>query len=108
MFFRLLFYVGKVAGVLFALFIGGTFVRRWVPEMDLLTRVILAILIPMCIAGACLGVAVFVFGMRMRCPFCRRLGQVGGGPPLPVAGMPTLRDGLRAYDSGLQAPGRTP
>lgn len=79
MFFRVWFYVCKVAGVLFVLFIGGTLARGWVPEMDLLTRVILAILIPMCIAGACLGVAIFVFGMRMRRPYCRRLGKVGGG-----------------------------
>lgn len=78
MFFRVWFYVSKVGAALFILCFVGILARGWIPETRFFERVILFILLPMGIVSACLAVAIFVFGMRMKCPFCRRLGKVGG------------------------------
>ncbi len=66
MFFRVWFYVCKVGVVLFILLFGSMFAQGWIPEAGLLARAIPFILVPICLMGACLGVAIFGFGMRMK------------------------------------------
>jgi hypothetical protein len=83
MFFRIWFYVCKVATALFIFFFGGLLLNKSIPEAGMLAGATLFFLIPMCLIGACLSVAIFIFGMRMKCPYCRRPGKVGGtGPTL--------------------------
>jgi hypothetical protein len=70
MFFRTWFYVCKFGVLLFWLSFMSFVIEIWHPEAKGATKAIMVILIPICIAGACLGLAIFVFGMRLRCPYC--------------------------------------
>jgi hypothetical protein len=81
MFFRIWFYVCKVATVLFIILFGGLLLNKSIPEAGLLAGATLYFLIPMCAIGVYLRVAISVFGMKMKCPCCRRLGKTGNAGP---------------------------
>lgn len=79
MFFRIWFYVCKISFLLFCLLLVTFGVEIWFPEAKVAITVFLAILIPMCIFGGVLGIAIFLFGMRLRCPYCNRRDTSLGG-----------------------------
>src|SRR5262249_3444029 len=79
MFFRIWFYVCKFGVLLFGLCFGSFVFEIYCPEAKVARKVILMTLVPICIAGAGLGLAIFVFGMRLRCPYCNgKQTSIGG------------------------------
>jgi hypothetical protein len=78
-FFRIWFYLCKVAAVAFpAAFLGLIGGLVWQPLLWVFL-VGLMLIIPMGIAGGLLGVAIYICGMKMSCPLC-------GQPGVPSAG----------------------
>jgi hypothetical protein len=77
-FFRIWFYLCKVAGVAFsAAFLGLIGGLVWQPLLWVFI-VGLLLIIPLGIAGGLLGFAVFICGMKMSCPLCGQPGDLSG------------------------------
>ena len=78
MVFRTWFYVCKLAGV--CLLLGGlaSLALDGAPAARIVRRATFVGLISFAAAGAGLGLAVFVFGVKLRCPRCGRPGGAGG------------------------------
>ena len=77
MFFRLWFYLCKLAILCFVMLFAIPLLLEDPKWLWLWVGALLVIVVLGC-TGAILAIAVFLFGMRLRCPLCGRPGQLAG------------------------------